>query len=129
MSDDDGDDLYIDESASAPPARSTPTMSLTSMGMWANMGVKMTGKGRIAKKPGPKPLDATARKRPRGSTREMANLASPAELCTGKRSRRPATTTPRIIIEDEIAEAAQVAAEIAKEQDRGEGIPPYSYRH
>ena len=120
MSDDDGDDLYIDESASAPPARSTPTMSLTSMGMWANMGVKMTGKGRIAKKPGPKPLDATARKRPRGSTREMANLASPAELCAGKRSRRPATTTPRIIIEEEIAEAAQVAAEIAKEQEAAE---------
>ena len=24
MSDDDGDDLYVDESASAPPARSTP---------------------------------------------------------------------------------------------------------
>ena len=86
------------------------------MGMWANMGVKMTGKGRIAKKPGPKPPDATARKRPRGSTREMANLGSPAELYAGKRSRRPATTTPRIIIEEESAEAAQVAAGIAQEQ-------------
>ena len=124
MSDDDGDDLYIDESASAPPARSTPTMSLTStsMGMWADMGVKMTGKGRIAKKPGPKSLDATARKRPRGSTREMANLGAPAELHAGKRSRRPATTTPRIIIEEdsEIAEAAQVAAGIAQEQEAAE---------
>ena len=120
MSDDDGDDLYVDESASAPPARSTPTMGLTSMDMWANMGVKMTGKGRIAKKPGPEPLDATARKRPRGSTREMANLGSPAEFYAGKHSRRPATITPHIIIEEEIAEAAQVAADIAQEQEAAE---------
>ena len=50
----------------------------------------------------------------------MANPGSPAELDAGKRSRRPVTTTPRIIIEEEVAEAAQVTAGIAQEQEAAE---------